>query len=35
MLAFCRSSLKSKKYIIILLALAAIAGLGTHAAWSS
>ncbi|EHS3219536.1 TPA: histidine phosphatase family protein, partial [Escherichia coli] len=27
MLAFCRSSLKSKKYIIILLALAAIAGL--------
>nr|WP_152960887.1 lipopolysaccharide core heptose(II)-phosphate phosphatase Ais [Escherichia coli] len=34
-LAFCRSSLKSKKYIIILLALAAIAGLGTHAAWSS
>ncbi|EHP6328493.1 histidine phosphatase family protein, partial [Escherichia coli] len=24
MLAFCRSSLKSKKYIIILLALAAI-----------
>ena len=35
MLAFCRSSLKSKKYFIILLALAAIAGLGTHAAWSS
>lgn len=34
-LAFCRSSLKSKKYFIILLALAAIAGLGTHAAWSS
>ena len=29
------SSLKSKKYFIILLALAAIAGLGTHAAWSS
>ncbi|ENF8940130.1 histidine phosphatase family protein, partial [Escherichia coli] len=27
MLAFCRSSLKSKKYFIILLALAAIAGL--------
>ncbi|EIE3157864.1 histidine phosphatase family protein, partial [Escherichia coli] len=25
MLAFCRSSLKSKKYFIILLALAAIA----------
>ncbi|EHY3459885.1 histidine phosphatase family protein [Escherichia coli] len=35
MLAFCRSSLKSKKYFIILLALAAIAGLGTHAVWSS
>ena len=34
-LAFCRSSLKSKKYFIILLALDAIAGLGTHAAWSS
>ena len=29
-LAFCRSSLKSKKYFIILLALAAIAGLGSN-----
>ncbi|MBY7217482.1 lipopolysaccharide core heptose(II)-phosphate phosphatase Ais [Escherichia marmotae] len=35
MLAFCRTSLKSKKYIYILLVLGAIAGLGTHAAWSS
>ncbi|QLN19840.1 histidine phosphatase family protein [Escherichia coli] len=35
MLAFCRTSLKSKKYIYILLVLAVIAGLGSHAAWSS
>ncbi|MED9722792.1 lipopolysaccharide core heptose(II)-phosphate phosphatase Ais [Escherichia marmotae] len=35
MLAFCRASLKSKKYIFILLVLVAIVELGTHAAWSS
>ncbi|UHR04631.1 lipopolysaccharide core heptose(II)-phosphate phosphatase Ais [Escherichia coli] len=35
MLAFSGTSLKSKKYIYILLALGAIVGLGTHAAWSS
>ncbi|EFM2062268.1 TPA: histidine phosphatase family protein [Escherichia coli] len=35
MLAFCWTSLKSKKYAFILLALAAIAVQGTHAAWSS
>ncbi|RZN20344.1 MULTISPECIES: lipopolysaccharide core heptose(II)-phosphate phosphatase Ais [unclassified Escherichia] len=35
MLAFCRTSMKSKKYIFILLVLAVIAGLGSHAAWSS